>query len=270
MPVNKDAHGRRSIELQFELPGTPEQVWHAIATGPGFSSWFVPSEIEEREGGAVVFHLGPGMDSTGKVTGWEPFRRFAIEEPGWSGEAPPLATEFIIESRGGNSCTLRLVHSLFTTSDQWDNEIDSMETGWPAFFEVLRIYLAHFAGQPSVSIRPTAAHPGPEPVAWESLTKALGLLNATPGERRSAPPDDAPVLAGVVERLDLKSHHHAVTLRMDTPAPGVALIGTYTWAGEVKMALSFYYYCSGAEEIAAREEPRWQAWLETLQSRPPR
>lgn len=28
----------RSIELEIEVPGTPEQVWRAIATGPGISS----------------------------------------------------------------------------------------------------------------------------------------------------------------------------------------------------------------------------------------
>jgi uncharacterized protein YndB with AHSA1/START domain len=48
--------GRRSVELEFDLPGTPEQVWQAIATGPGITCWFVPSEVEERKGGKVAFH----------------------------------------------------------------------------------------------------------------------------------------------------------------------------------------------------------------------
>ena len=43
--------GRRSISLQVEVPGTPQEVWEAIATGPGISVWFVPSEVDEREGG---------------------------------------------------------------------------------------------------------------------------------------------------------------------------------------------------------------------------
>ena len=261
MPVKKNASGHRSIELRFEVPGTPEQVWHAIATGPGITSWFVPSEVEERQGGAVVFHLGPGMDSSGRVTAWEPLRRIAYEEPGWSGEAPPLATEFIIETHGGGTCTVRLVHSLFTDSDEWDKEVDSMETGWPPFFEVMRIYLAHFAGKPSASIRPTAAHPGPETAAWEQLTRALNLADAKVGERRAAASGNAPALEGVIERVDLKPHH-AVTVRMETPAPGVALIGTYSWAGEVKVALSFYYYGDDAAAVAAKEEPKWQAWLD--------
>jgi uncharacterized protein YndB with AHSA1/START domain len=57
--VRKHADGRRSVDLEFELPGTPEQVWEALATGPGIATWFVPADIEPREGGAVTFHLAP-------------------------------------------------------------------------------------------------------------------------------------------------------------------------------------------------------------------
>ena len=35
MPVKKEPSGRRSVEAQVEVPGTPEDVWRAIATGPG-------------------------------------------------------------------------------------------------------------------------------------------------------------------------------------------------------------------------------------------
>src|SRR3990170_123319 len=54
MPVKKDASGRRSVEAEVEVPGTPEEVWQAIATGPGISSWFVPTRVEERVGGAAI------------------------------------------------------------------------------------------------------------------------------------------------------------------------------------------------------------------------
>ena len=41
MSVKKEANGRRSVQIEIEVPGTPEEVWQAIATGPGISSWFV-------------------------------------------------------------------------------------------------------------------------------------------------------------------------------------------------------------------------------------
>ena len=260
MSVKTDATGRRAISLEVELPGTVEQVWRAIATGPGISAWFVPSTVEERPGGVVSFELGPDMVSTGEVTAFEAPRRFAYVEPGWSGEAPPLGTEFIIEALSGSTCRLRLVHSLFTDADDWDKELGSMETGWPPFFGVLAIYLKHFADQPAGSIRPGGHFAGTETEAWARLTAKLGLAGAAPGERRAAPADGAPPLAGTVTRVD-EGAHHEVTLLLDSPAPGVALIGTYQWGGAVKTAVSLFFYGLDGAAEAARQQPVWEAWM---------
>src|SRR3977135_2869589 len=125
MSVKKEASGRRSVQVEVEVPGTPEQVWQAIASGPGVSSWFVPTEFEEVDGKpvAVVSHFGPGMDSTATVTAWEPPHRFAAESAGMGPNAPPLATEWIVEARSGGDCVVRVVHSLFASTDDWDNQL---------------------------------------------------------------------------------------------------------------------------------------------------
>ena len=77
MSVKKEASGRRSVQVEVEVPGTPEEVWQAIATGPGISSWFVPTEFEERDGKpvAVKVNIVPGMEFRSPVTAWEPPRR---------------------------------------------------------------------------------------------------------------------------------------------------------------------------------------------------
>src|SRR5262249_27520370 len=49
MSVKKEPSGRRSAQIEIEVPGTPEEVWQAIATGPGISSWMVPAEFEEKD-----------------------------------------------------------------------------------------------------------------------------------------------------------------------------------------------------------------------------
>jgi hypothetical protein len=54
MSVKIEASGRRSIQVEVEVPGTPEEVWQAIASGPGISSWFAPTEFEERDGKPVA------------------------------------------------------------------------------------------------------------------------------------------------------------------------------------------------------------------------
>ncbi len=79
MPVKRDASGNRSVQAEVEVPGTPEQVWEAIATGPGISAWFVSTEVDGRPGGAVTSSFGPGMDSLSTITAWEPPHRFAAD-----------------------------------------------------------------------------------------------------------------------------------------------------------------------------------------------
>ena len=71
----------RSIELEIEVPGTPEQVWQAIATGPGITSWYVPHQVEERKDGAMSasFGDGPEMQVNGRVAEWDPPRRVLFD-----------------------------------------------------------------------------------------------------------------------------------------------------------------------------------------------
>ena len=68
------------LEFSVEVPGTAEQVWQAIATAEGVSAWFLPTEMEEREGGSLRFSTGTDMGSEGRVTGWDPARRLVYEE----------------------------------------------------------------------------------------------------------------------------------------------------------------------------------------------
>lgn len=80
----------RAIDLKVEVPGTPEQAWDAIATGPGITAWMQPTDVEEREGGTFSYDMGTGTGRIyGTVTGWDPPRRFAEESPWNSLAAPP-------------------------------------------------------------------------------------------------------------------------------------------------------------------------------------
>ena len=254
----------RSIEVEVEVPGTPEQVWEAIATGPGIAAWFVPAEVEGREGGAIAYDMGSGMEESGVVTAWDPPRRFAGEEH-WqaSGDRPAarLATEFLVEARSGGTCVVRLVSSLFATGGDWDDELESMREGWQMFLDNLRLYLTHFAGERCLRIMVNREATGSLDESWTALAGGLGIAGAGEGER-VATAADAPPLAGDVERVLDGAHHRGLMVRTDEPAPGVALVFVNAWRNTCYANVSMYLFGEDAPAFVARDEQRWRAWLE--------
>jgi len=265
MSVKKEPSGRRSVQVEVEVPGTPEEVWQAIATGPGISSWFVPTEFEERDSKpvAVKLNFGPGMESSSAVTAWDPPRRFSAESPGWMPGSPVIADEWTVEARGGGICVVRIVHSLFAETDDWDNQLEGTESGWPGYFRILKIYLTHFRGQRSAMMQWMAPAAGTEAEAWESLTAALGLKSANAGQRWAVPESvsaGVPALSGVVEHVSQSPY--SALLRLDQPGPGAAALGAVNFGGQSMVTLSFYLYGDQAAGTVARETPLWQAWIQ--------
>lgn len=269
MPMKRDAAGHRSVEMEILLPGTPEQVWEAIATGPGNAAWFVRGEIEPRVGGALRLDFGAGVSTTGEVTAWEPPRRFGYVEREWAPGAPPVATEITIAARSGDSCVMRMVHSLFSTTDDWDDQLEGFEAGWPGFFAVLRLYLKHFPrhGAGSFMAIVPSAHDGL--ASWVELCARLGLTGANVGERRDASgiagaPSLPEAWSGVVERVYQDAEQRYLVLRIEGAAPGLALVGTFDKGAHKNVNVCRYVYATDGAAAAARAaevEPAWRAWL---------
>jgi uncharacterized protein YndB with AHSA1/START domain len=261
MSVKKEANGRRSIQVEVEVPGTPEEVWQAIATGPGISSWFVPAEFEVRDGKPVATKLnfGPGMESRSEVMVWDPPRKWASQAEGWMPGMPPIANEWSVEARAGGVCVVRIVNSLFASTDDWDNQLEGTEHGWPGFFRTLRIYLTHFRGQRSAILQRMASVAGTEADAWEALTTAVGVKGLSVGQHLTAPAG-VPALSGVVEYVT--QNPNDALLRVDKPGPGVVALGTFNMGGPSMVAMNFYLYGDHAADTIAREQPLWDAWIQ--------
>ena len=263
MPVQRDSSGRRFVAVETEVPGTPEEVWKAIATGPGITAWFVPARIEERAKGSIVMNFGPGMESKSEIQEWDPPRRFTAEnKEGMGPGAPPMATEWTVEAKAGGTCRVRVVHSWFASTDDWDKQFEDVEKGWPAFFRILRSYLTHFRGQPCTLVQLMAVAPGPEEKAWSEIAGPLGFAEPKVGNAVTSS-GDAPRLVGVVEHVGTKAHPD-VTLRLEQPAPGTARLFAMPMGGQAFVSVSLYLYGGAAAAVAAREEPVWQAWLARL------
>jgi hypothetical protein len=187
---------------------------------------------------------------------------FAAQGEGWGG-SPPMATEWQVEARAGGGCLVRVVHSLFADIDDWDQQLEATESGWPGFFRTLRIYLTHFRGQTSAIMQLVVPVATTEAQAWGTLTAAFGLNGLSVGQPWTAPaglPAGVPALSGIVEHAS--QNPNDLLVRLDQPRPGVAAFGSFDMGGQIMVAVNFYRYGDQAAEAAARETPPWQAWMQ--------
>ena len=206
------------LEFSVEVPGTREQVWQAIATAKGMSAWFLPTTMEEREGGSLHFDMGPEMGSDGQVTGWDPPHRLVYDEDwaalmGKDADAlSPLTSEFLVEAQSGGTCVVRVTSSGFGTGAAWESEFwDDLAPAWMPFFDNLRLYLSHFPGQEASQLEVTTSHPGDAEALWSTLRDALGLGDeGETVEVRGA--------TGTIERVGVLAHEGGPVLLVDEAA----------------------------------------------------
>ena len=251
------ADEQRSIELEVEVPGRAEEVWRAVATGPGISSWYVPHTMEERAGGVATASFGPEpeMQVTGRVAVWEPPHRVVFD----GGEGVDgLAFEWTVELHGDDTCIVRLVNSGFGVGDDHDAQFEGMTEGWRLFMFNLRLHLEHFAGRTATAVLPMALWAGPREAAWEALSGGLGIPAAlAAGDRIEVAAADAPDLAGTVVDVDPRW----VALVVDRPAPGTAFLAVEGDGEAVTVSIWSYLYGPDGAAAAARDDPRWRQWL---------
>lgn len=268
----------RTIDMEVEVKGTPEEVWRAIATGPGISSWYVPHTVEEREGGAMTasFGDGPEMQITGQVGAWEPPRRVFFH--GGDPDAG-LAFEWLVEARDGGTCVVRLINSGFGGGDEWDDQYDAMTEGWKLFLAQLRLHLEHFAGQTAVASLPRAMVSADTETTWAALTDRLGVPSQLAvgdrieiggqgetddtGGADGADGASVPMLAGTVTDILSGGEHHAL-LVVDQPAPGTAFFGAEGHGGLTGVSIWTYLYGEEGAAATERDKPGWQNLLDDV------
>ena len=246
---------QRSIHAEIEVAGTPDEVWAAIATGPGISSWYVPHTVEERAGGAMLASFGPGMDAPGRVAEWKPPNRVVFD--GGEGVGG-LAFEWMVEAREGGTCVVRLVNSGFGSGDDWDDQYDAMTEGWRLFLGNLQLHLEHFRGRTATASLPMAVWEAPPAEAWRELCRRLRLdTELAVGDHVDVQLADGLGLTGTVEHVG----GHSVSLLLVAPADGTAFIVAEGAGDQTSVSIWSYLYGDDQQALAAREATGWSDWL---------
>lgn len=158
---------------EAELPATPEQVWDAIATGPGITSWFLGRT--EVEAGAVRTVFGDYKPELPVSAADRPSRFAYGSEPAPDGRF--IAYEFLIGARDGGSAVIRTVTSGFLPGEDWSDEYEAMTLGTDFYFQTLIAYLTSFADRHA---RPVTVF-GPEGRDWgrtrAAILRRLGMAD---------------------------------------------------------------------------------------------
>ena len=186
---------------EIQVEATPEEVWQAIATGPGVDAWFMGrNEIEPGEGGTTRMDMGGGSVEEARITAWEPPTRLASR----TSEGPDgafHAFEYIVEGREKGSTVVRWVHSGFL-GDNWEKEYEGLSEGDPMYFDKLRVYLTYFRGRRATPVGVFGPVVPDRDEAWAKFHRALGLEGPPALDQRvRLTPAGLPVLEGVVDWL---------------------------------------------------------------------
>jgi uncharacterized protein YndB with AHSA1/START domain len=225
-----------AVRKEVVLAATPEQVWEAIATGPGLAAWFMTMELDPQDG---------------SVTAWEPGKRLAVQTPA-AEDGSTQAFEYLIEARDGGSTVLRFVHSGILGDDWGDEFVSSASSGWDMYLHTLAQYLEHFPARPATYVEVEAPQSSADESAWPVLLRAVGVSeNVTAGDPvRLALPGLEP-LDGVVDYVSpnfLGVRTSDALYRFH----GRAAIG-------MVIAVGHHLYRDDVDAEQAAE--RWQAWL---------
>ena len=131
----------RQHETVIEIPAPVEEVWKAITEASEIQRWFAPEvRTDARQGGEYFLSWGPGMEGGGTVEIFDaPHHLRLVQKRGG------MAQDYYLEGKGGVT-VLRLVHSGFLNTAEWDNEYNGTRVGWPIYFRVLAHGLTRHRG----------------------------------------------------------------------------------------------------------------------------
>jgi uncharacterized protein YndB with AHSA1/START domain len=235
-------------EDETVIDASPDEVWEAIATGPGMNAWFMGhTTVTGGEGGGIHVDMG-GFSQDFTITDWRPGKRLAYTaDPRPDGSF--LALEWLIEGRSGTT-VLRSVGSGFIGSNDWQDEYDSLRQGGRRYLHNVGQYLRFFRGRRATPVNAGRPQAGSREEVMRALTHGLGLTGLPAvGDTVRLAPWGLPDISGVVDY----SQPHALGIRSDD-----ALYRLFHGMGDSAIA-EHHVFVPGSHRETLRL--RWQNWL---------
>jgi uncharacterized protein YndB with AHSA1/START domain len=238
---------------EITVDATPEEVWEAIATGPGIDSWFMGrNQVTPGESTRMEMDGGFALDAT--VTAWNPPGHFAFR----SQDTPDgsfHAFEYLVEGRDGGSTVVRWVHSGFLGQDDWESEYNALRKGDPMYLGTLAAYLTYYRGRFATPVSAWAPPQSDEDSAWSGLCRGLGIETTA---QKDAPVrlelPDGTTYTGVVDSALFPSF---ILVRTDD-----ALLKFVGGQGQIGVGHHIFAPVPDPDGTAKQ----WQAWLADLYS----
>jgi len=252
-PMNQPT--TRDLELTVELDASPEDVFRAVTIGTELAKWLAPearsTAPDGEKKGSIWISWGEGMSVEHEIEIFDAPKR--IRHPSGKNRETkaPLYADWSIEAREGGKTTLRLVHSGFSASADWDNEFEAHARGWRLMLQNLRQYFARHAHEPAVHVAFMSNVESPRASIWKSLLDKLGV-SAKPklGDQFRFTTPKGDVVTGVVD-LVTETRILALVVREYDDA-----LLRFTLEGKADALSTFVYtyvIAYGAERERARE-----------------
>lgn len=238
------------VRDEITVDATADQVWQAIASGPGVDSWLMGRTEVDSANKTSTFNMF-GAVSSSNITVWEPGHRYATVED-TKPDGTFMAFEWLIESRDGGGAVVSFVHSGLL-GDDWEAEYNGLSVGDRGYLAKLAVYLKHFAPRTAKGLM---FLPGPVMQnSWAAITAAVGAgPDAADGQpARLSVPGIEPV-DGAVEFVVPPSF---VGMRTDDAM--YMLIHGYN---DMVFATAHYF----DDRDPSAETHAWQDWLDSLQA----
>jgi uncharacterized protein YndB with AHSA1/START domain len=242
--------GEWETVTEAEVHASPEQVWQAIATGPGLNGWFSGSiEVQPGPNGTLRSSAGGYTDEL-SVTAWEPPQRVAYRSR-QDDDGRFYALEWLVEGRAGET-VLRCVASGFIPGDDWEAEFESLNAGGAMYFQSLVQYLTYFRGRTALIVDAFGPPMTDWEHAWRVLTNGLGLHGAVnAGDHVRLTPAGLAPIEGVV----YAAAQHVLTVRTSDA------LYRFIKAGPVGLASHRIF---SADVDRQPTQQAWQGWLNRL------